>query len=126
MKAKVNGKCHVSFFAWAAETRSTIKVMFIFYFSSDPESEPEPESETIMSPESESESEQSHPDSALVHLKRPRSTLQESGSTLQERCVTGTQRLSPSVVIAAEALTGFRCAIMTMGDKSWVLVTQRF
>ena len=62
MKAKVNRKCHVSFFAWTTETRSTIKVLFISYFVSNPESESEsePESESIRSPESE----QPHHDSA--------------------------------------------------------------
>ena len=68
MKAKIITKCHVSFFAWTAETRWTIKVLFISYFVSDPESESEsePESERIRSPESESksESEQPHHDSA--------------------------------------------------------------
>ena len=50
-----------------AETRSTIKVLFILYFVSDPESEPE--SEPIKNPESESESEQPHHDSApLLHM----------------------------------------------------------
>ena len=62
MKAKVNRKCHLSFFAWTAKTRSTIKVLFSLYFVSDPESESEPESESIKSPESESE--QPHHDSA--------------------------------------------------------------
>ena len=66
MKAKVNRRCHVFFFAWTLETRSTIKVLFVLYFVSDPESESEsePESEPIRSPESESESEQAHHDSA--------------------------------------------------------------
>ena len=73
MKAKVNRKCHV-FYAWKAETRLTIKVLFILYFVSDPESESEPESESIRSPESESESEQPHHDSAsLVGLMTFRS-----------------------------------------------------
>ena len=31
MKAKANRKCHVSFFAWTAETRSTIKVLFFLF-----------------------------------------------------------------------------------------------
>ena len=59
MKAKMNRKCHVSFLAWTAETRSAITVLFILYFVSDPESESEsePESESIRSPESEPESE---------------------------------------------------------------------
>ena len=48
-----------------------------------------------------------------------------SVSTLQDRRVTGTQRLSPSVVIAAEALTEFICNITTLEDKRWVPVTQR-
>ena len=66
MKAKVNRKCHVSFFffAWTAETRSATEVLFILYFVSDPESGSEPESESISNPESESESEQPHHDSA--------------------------------------------------------------
>ena len=68
MKAKVNRKCHVSFFVWTAETRLTIQVLFILHFVSDPESESEPESgsESIRSPESEpeSESKQPHHDSA--------------------------------------------------------------
>ena len=61
MKDKVNRRCHV-FSASTAETRSTIKVLFVLYFVSDPESksesesESEPESEPIRSPESESES----------------------------------------------------------------------
>ena len=45
------------FFAWTAETRSTIKVLFILDFVSDPESE----SEWIRNPESEFE--QPHHDS---------------------------------------------------------------
>ena len=65
MKAKVNRKCQVSFFACAAETPSTIKMLFILYFVSGPESEPE----SIRNPESESESEQPHHDSA--HLQSP-------------------------------------------------------
>ena len=71
MKAKVNRRCHV-FFAWTAETRSTIKVLFVLYFVSDPESESEsePESEPIRSPESESESEQPHHDSSPPVLAR--------------------------------------------------------
>ena len=68
MKAKVNRKCHLSFFAWTAKTRSTIKVLFSLYFVSGPESESEPESESIRSPESESESEQRHHDSAPLLL----------------------------------------------------------
>ena len=66
MKAKVNRKCRVSFFAWTAETPSTIKVIFTSYFASNPESESEsePESESIRSPEPEPESEQPHHDSA--------------------------------------------------------------
>ena len=52
MKAKDNRKCHASFFACTAETRSTIKVLFILYFASDRKSEPD--SESIRSPESES------------------------------------------------------------------------
>ena len=64
-----------SFFAWTAETRSTIKVVISLYFVSDPESESEsePDSESIGSPESESESEseQRHHDSAplLFHIQ---------------------------------------------------------
>ena len=42
-----------------------------------------------------------------------------SVSTLQDRRVTGTQCLSPSVVIAAEALTEFICNIMTLEDKRY-------
>ena len=76
MKAIVNRKCHVSFFAWTARTRSAIKVLFVLYFVSDPESESEsePESEPIRSPESEpepeSESEQPHHDSPPPVLAR--------------------------------------------------------
>ena len=62
MKAKVNRKCHVSFFASAAKTRSTTKMLFILHFLSDPESESE--SEPTRSPESESEQHQH--DSALL------------------------------------------------------------
>ena len=69
MKAKVNRKCHVSFFACAAETPSTIKMLFILYFASGPESEPE----SIRRPESESESEQPHQDSAPL-VQRHRNT----------------------------------------------------
>ena len=47
------------FLAWAAETRSTINVLFTLYFISDPE--PESESGSIRSPESEPESESEHP-----------------------------------------------------------------
>ena len=72
MEARINRKCHDFFLAWTAETRSTIKVLFILYFVSDPESEsePEPESESIKSPESEpeSESEQPHHDSAPLPI----------------------------------------------------------
>ena len=59
MKAKINRKCHISFFAWMAETCSTIKVLSILYFAWDLESESESESEpeSIRSPESEPESE---------------------------------------------------------------------
>ena len=57
MKAKVNRKCHVSFFAWAAKTLSTAKMLYILHFPSDPESE------------SESESEQPHHDSAPLAVK---------------------------------------------------------
>ena len=62
------------FFAWTADTRSTIKVLFILYFvsglESESESESEPESEPIRSPAlgSESESEQPHHDSATKNL----------------------------------------------------------
>ena len=63
MKAKINRKCHVSFLAWKAGTRSTIKVLFILYFVLDPASE----SESIRSPETESESEQPNHDSAPLH-----------------------------------------------------------
>ena len=62
MKAKFNRKCHVSFFAWTAGTRTTIKMLFILYFVSEPESESDSDSEleqeSIRSLESESESEQ--------------------------------------------------------------------
>ena len=66
-------KCHVSFFAWSSETRSTIKVLFyISYRTRTPESESEPES--IRSPESdpESELEQPHHDTAplLIRIKK--------------------------------------------------------
>ena len=64
MKAKISRKWHVFYFAWMAETRSTVKVLFILYLASDPESELEPESESIRNPESELESEQPHHDSA--------------------------------------------------------------
>ena len=66
MKAKVNRKCHLSFFAWTAETRSTIKVLFILYFLSGPESESESNSNPKSEPdwEAESESEQPHHESA--------------------------------------------------------------
>ena len=59
MKAKVNRKCHVSFFACAAETPSTIKMLFILYFLSGPESESERSGSRsrFRGPESESESE---------------------------------------------------------------------
>ena len=65
MKAKIDRKCHVSFLAWTAETRSTIKMLFALYFVSDPESE------SIRSPESESESEseQRHHDSAPLKFR---------------------------------------------------------
>ena len=33
--------------------------------------------------------------------------------------ITGTQRLSLSIVIAAEELTEFRCAITTRGGGGW-------
>ena len=60
MKAKIISKCHISLFAWMAETRSTIKVLFTSYFASNPESE------SNRSPESDSEpeSDQPHHDSA--------------------------------------------------------------
>ena len=58
MKAKVNRKCSVSFFAWATKTRSTTKMLFILHFLSEPESKSEP----TRTPESESE--QPHHDSA--------------------------------------------------------------
>ena len=45
---------HFFFFAWTAETCSTIKLVFILYFVWDPEleSESEPESDSIRIPES--------------------------------------------------------------------------
>ena len=58
------------FFAWAAETCSTIKVLFLCFLSDPgPESEPEPvpESESISSPESDSE--QPYHDSAPLSLR---------------------------------------------------------
>ena len=62
VKAKVNRKCYVPFFAWTVETRSTIKVLFISYFASNPELESESESEP------EPELEQLHHDSASLVL----------------------------------------------------------
>ena len=63
MKANINRKRHIAFFAWTAETCSTIKVVCILYFVWDPESESEsePESESIRNPESEPESESEQP-----------------------------------------------------------------
>ena len=73
--AKINRKCHASFFAWTAETCSTIKVLFILCLVWDPGSESESESESIRSPESEPESESEQPkhDSAPL-LKNKRAT----------------------------------------------------
>ena len=68
IKAKVNRKRHVSFFAWTAETRSTVKMLFILYFASDPESESKPESIRSQESEPESESEQHHHDSVPFGL----------------------------------------------------------
>ena len=67
MKAKVNRKCCVSFFAWTAKPHPTIKVLLISYFASNPESGKDPES--IRSPESEPELEQPNHDSAPLVLK---------------------------------------------------------
>ena len=53
MKSKSIGNVTFLFLAWAAESRSTLTVLFILYFASDPESksesEPESESESIRS-----------------------------------------------------------------------------
>ena len=69
MKAQIKRKCHVFFFlAWTAETRSTIKALFILYFISDQESGSESESEPIRNLESEPESEQPHHDSEPLFL----------------------------------------------------------
>ena len=64
---------HFFFFAWTAETPSTIKVLFVLYFVSVPESE------SIRSPESEWESKQPHHDSApllwSVHARSARANV---------------------------------------------------
>ena len=71
------------FFAWMAETRSTIKVLLILYFVSDPESESE--SESIRSPESESK--QPHHDSApLVKILTTGRVISMYGDAFMAPC----------------------------------------
>ena len=48
-----------------------------------------------------------------------------SVSTLQKRCITGTQRLSSSVMILRMNSVSTQAAITTLGDKRWAPVTQR-
>ena len=73
-------KCHVSFFAWRAETRTAIKT-FILCIVSYPDTESESEPESIKSPESESG--QSQHDSALLVVTQ----LHNDRGRSRDRCV---------------------------------------